>query len=387
MKKIIVAIISFAVLITSVCSFVNAYADDGYIVNADDIYAKAGETVTVPLKLSGNNGLMGFRVKIKYPKNQLTLTDVSSGSLTSEGLFNTTITDYYSVKGSFDVVWSDSKETKSNGTLFIMTYKINEAADNGDYNISVTYSQEDTFNEKMNDVKLSCNPIKVYIGKEKPKDKKESTTKNAGAKAKNTVSADYLIASAEQIAQSFGANNLDEVKPENQKAVVEYVNNRVDSYGGGKKYSSFDELKSDVKEAAKNEAAKKVLESADPAAIVQIADEVLKEYGAGSFNEISAEKKKEAVDKMLQRLAEKGADEEGFKHINSIDDAALALDEIVKTAREEKDKTLTASKKKTANNGKKSGKTAIIISAVCAAIALIILLLIIIIKRRRKNEK
>lgn len=375
--------ISFAVMLVSVCSFVVAYADDSYIVKADDIYAKQGETVTVPLKLSNNKGLMGFKISIKYPANQLVLTDVSSGSLTANGLFNTTITDYYSVKGKFDVVWSDNAEVKDDGTLFIMTYKVKESSDDGEYNISVTYNQEDTFNEKFEDVKLSCGPIKVNIGKDVPKKEQTTTTKKSSSPG-DKVSDDYLISSVEQIIQSYGVDDFSSLTEEQQQNIVSYVNGRVDSYGGGKKYGSFDELKQDYLEAIKNEASRKVVESTDPDAIIKAADEVLKEYGVNSFSEIPADKKQVAVEKMLQKLADEGADEEGFNHLTSVDDAAKALDFAVKTACEEKDETISPSEEKGETN-KKNSKLIITIVACLAGLAIIIFG-VIIVKKRRKKE-
>ena len=377
MKRLIVVMMSFAVMIVSVCSFTIAYADDSYVVQADDIYAKQGETVTVPLKLSGNKGLMGFKISIRYPDNQLVLADVSSGSLTADGLFNTTITDYYSVKGKFDVVWSDNAEVKDDGTLFIMTYKVKGSSDNGGYNISVTFSQEDTFNEKFEDVKLNCNPIKVNIGKDAPKEEQPTTTKKSSSDG-DKVSDDYLISSTEQIIRSFGKTDIDSLTADQQKTVVEYVNNRVDSYGSGKKYDSFEEMKQDYLDATKNVATRKVLESTDPEAIVKVTDEVLKEYGVNSFSEIPADKKQEAVDKALQRLAEEGADENGFGSINSYDDAYQVLDEIKDRAKEDNEKTTTGLTQKAEHKHK---QIIIIVCLTCVIIAGVVA--IVILKRRK----
>ena len=195
MKRLLCFIITI-ILVLSVGFY--AYADDNYIVNVNDVNTKQGEMITIPVQLKNNKGIMGFRITIKYPNNQLELKDVSSGSITADGLFNTTITDYYSVKGKFDVVWSDNAEVKYDGTLFIMTYKVKEVSDDGEYNISVTYSQEDTFNEKFENVKLNCSPIKVNIGKDAPKEESTTMTKKSADKG-NRVADDYLIASVDWI--------------------------------------------------------------------------------------------------------------------------------------------------------------------------------------------
>ena len=382
-------LLCFIITITLVLSMgFYAYADDNYIVNVEDVKTKQGEMITIPVHLKNNKGIMGFRITIKYPKNQLTLTDVSSGSITADGLFNTTITDYYSVNGRFDVVWSQNAEVKDDGTLFVMTYKVKGTADDGKYNISVTYSQEDTFNEKFDDVNLSCSPIQVFIGDvTSPVTEQEKTTKASDGKNDDKpVSDDYLVSSTEQIIQSFGQSDIESLTEEQQKTVVEYVNNRVDSYGGGKKYDSFDELKSDYKEATKREAARKVIESTNLDKIVSVTDEVLKEYGVNSFGDLPADKKQEAVEKTLQKLAEEGADEDGFNHLGSVDDAAESLDNVVKTAREEKDKTISPSEERDKIK-KDNSKLIIIIVACFGGLAVIIFVVILVKKRRKRNEK
>lgn len=386
MKRFLI-FVALAILLLSLD--INAYADDVYVVNVDNVQTKQGETITVPVQLQSNKGLMGFRISVKYPDNQLVLTDVSSGSITADGLFNTTITDYYSVKGSFDVLWSRNAEIKDDGTLFVMTYQVKETADDGEYNISVTYSQEDTFNEKFEDVKLSCSPVKVYVGdvtippeETEAATEPETTTKKADdKKTGETVADDYLIASVEQVLQSFGGTDLDNLTEEQQSTVLAYVNNRVDSYGGGKKYDSFDALKTDYQGAVKRESARKIVESTDPEKVVAVAEAVLKEYGVSTFSELPADKKEEAVNKTLQQLAEAGADEEGFDHIATADEAAEALDEAVSTARGEQNQTVTPVEA----DGRKT--VIIAIAAGLAGLALIIAIVIFMKKRRNKHEK
>jgi hypothetical protein len=92
---------------------------------------------------------------------------------------------------------------------------------------------------------------------------------------------------------------------------------------------------------------------------------------------------------MLKKLADEGADEEGFNHLASVDDAAEALDFAVKAAREEKDKTVTPSTEKNEKSKEGKGKImAVIIVASClAGLAIIIFVVILVKKRRKKNEK
>lgn len=92
-------------------------------VYSDEVYAALKESFTVPIKLKNNAGLMGFKITVKYPEAQIALKDISSGSLTNKGMFNTTVTDYYSVKGRFNVIWSDTQNVSEDGTLFMLTFE------------------------------------------------------------------------------------------------------------------------------------------------------------------------------------------------------------------------------------------------------------------------
>ncbi|MBQ9531403.1 MAG: hypothetical protein IJR70_04970 [Eubacterium sp.] len=376
-------IVFLILLFTSLINTFTAYAKEDYLVYSDKISAQQGETVTVPLKISGNKGLMGFRITVKYPDSVMKLTDVSSGSLTNDGLFNTTVTSYEGLKGEFDILWSDSKEVEEDGTLAVLTYQIKPTADNGKYDISLNYSKDDTFNGKYEDASLKCSPIKITVGKEEKTTKAENKTE-ASIKSNNdnlkAVSDDYLVSSVNEITHSFGKSDIELLNESEQKAAVEYVNNRVETYDeNAKKYSNFEELKNDYYKAVNNEAVRRVLESTDDSVIAAAKNEVLKEYGASSFKEIPKENKKEANEKMLQKLKDSGADLSGFENITDEETAAEKLDEIVSQSEQRNKETIDIATNK--NNGKKSE---IIISVVAvSAIVLAIVFLAVLFKKRR----
>ena len=379
-SKIIISLFSAVIILSS--SFI-AFADDGYIVSSPDIAAKQEESITIPINLSQNKGLMGFRITVRYPEDKLKLTNVSSGSLTADGLFNTTVSSYEALKGEFDILWSDSKETKSDGTLAVMTYSIKSTADNGKCSIELSYSQDDTFNEKLEDVKLKCSPIKVTVGEEEQtaEPETEATTKSNNDTSQ-IVSDDYLVSSVNEITNSFGKSDIEQLDKNEQKTALEYVNNRVESFGGGKKYSDFEELKTDYSKALKNEAVRKVLESTDDERIAAAKNEVLKEYGVSSFKEIPKEKKKEANEKMLQKLKDSGADLSGFENINDEETVAEKLDDIVSQSEKRNNKAIDVTADKNS-----SKKAEIVIAVIAVSVAAIAIIGLVILKRRQKNEK
>ncbi|MGN0534032.1 MAG: cohesin domain-containing protein [Eubacterium sp.] len=393
-KKVILSLlIIFTVTYVCLGNQLISFAADEYIVSSDNITAKQGETITVPVTLTNNNGIMGFRITVRYPSSQLELTNISSGSITKDGLFNTTVTDYASVKGSFDVLWSSSSQVKGDGTLVMISFKIKNIASNGDYSISFSYSQEDTFNESFKDVKLKCSPVTVTVndGSVPIEITESQTAKDENNEPQTTdkqidVSDDYLIDSVKSVLISFGVNDIDSLTENQQNTLLEFVNNRIESFSpNAKKFDSFAELRVAYMNAIKNMAVDNVLQSTDGQVIIDTAEETLEKYNANSFSEIPDDKKKAAVDEAIGKLAESGADTSAFSNFNSYDNAAEALDEAVKKAEEQEQQSVTGERTENTdkNENNPSHKNTIIIVAVSLLAALALIVLILVIRRRK----
>lgn len=343
MKKLL------SVLLAGLFIFVlntSAFAAGNAVVFSDEINTTLKEEFVVPVKIKNNSGLMGFKITVNYPDSQISLKNVSSGSLTGSGLFNTSVTDYYSVKGSFDVLWSDTQNVNGDGTLFMITFETLGYADYGTYKIDLTFSRDDTFDEKWKDVQLDCNPITVNILDSKSASKKNEANKPKPAASSNTgekVSDDYLISSVQSILKSYDITDISEVSDETQKNnIVKFVNSRNLAYSKDAiQYKSFDELKEAYTKALTISAVKNVLESVDGEKVLSISDSILKNYGVGSFSELPDEKKKEAVGNALESIVGEGGDTRDFAMISDNDTAADVLDGIVNGAKRDQQKSIT----------------------------------------------
>lgn len=383
-RKLIAAIISFLIII---CSYTIALADSNPVVSSEAISVKQGESIVVPVTISNNKGLMGFRITVKYPENQVKLTDITSGAVTNEGLFNTTISDFNSVKGTFDVLWSHSEEIKSDGTLFVLKFKTSEIASDGEYNISLSYSQEDTFDEKFNDVKLQCSPVKVYVGDVTTTEPvSESTTGKSDKKDNKSdvrVSDDYLISAFESVTTSFDMVHLTD---EDKAKIVELTNNLLKSYDeNAVQYLSYDNLYLDYKNALKNRVVKEIIESTDDEIIQNTANEVLKEYGVSTFKELPADKKQEAVEKVKQKLAENNSEVNTLNKIDDYDLAGDTLDELISESENRQNENITADNSSNQSNNSSDNKTVIVISVV-AVISIIAAIVIWMVIKKKKEE-
>ena len=127
---------------------------------ADPIGA-SGETVTVPLSIRGNPGLMGFKLIVKYDGGVLQPQTVTRGTVTQSGMINDSIGAGES--GTLLIVWSDTDAVQEDGTLAVLTFKANKRTDT---TLNVSYSQADTFDGDFNDVTLDCKHVEIRFGSE-----------------------------------------------------------------------------------------------------------------------------------------------------------------------------------------------------------------------------
>ena len=357
-------------------------AADSPRVFSEPITVQQGTQFTIPIKLENNSGLMGFKISVQYPADEMDLKDISSGSLTREGLFDSTVTDFYSVNGMFDVVWSSTHETKDDGTLMMLTFVVHGIAEKGEHSIALAYSAQDTFNEAFEPVALQCEPITVRVTDTPPNTTVVPDTSGGDTDGK-PVSDDYLVASVNAVVQSFGGDvhALDETQ---QKTVVDFVNSRNKSYDpDAVRYGSFDSLSEAYRQAADNEAKRLVLESTDGDKILSAAQAVLQTYHASAFAEVDEADRAEAVQAMQEKLTAACGDTRGFA---SVEDAAGVLDSIVAAAQAE-----DANSKDVASAVSQTNSVKPILWIILGAVAVVIvvgtLIVILRIKKRRTKTK
>lgn len=388
MKKILVSVIVFIITL-SFCTSV--FADEKVTVGSEDINTKQGETFFVPIEINGNSGIMGFKITVKYPDKQLVLKDITSGAVTKSGLFNTSISDFNSVHGSFDILWSTTENVKTDGTLFILKFEVPELASNGNYNISLSYSQEDTFDEDFNDLQLSCSPVKVTVNdgtmvesttEEKTSDDQTNETSKNNQANDNKISDDYLISSVDSVKDSFSSTDLSEA---DKQSIVNLTNNLLVSYDeNANQFNSYDELLSSYNEALKNQSVKEIIESTDGDVIISVTNEVLDEYNAKTFSDIPEDKQQEAVEKVKEKLVENNSEMKTFDKIDNNSLAVETLDELVDKTNEQENENAVPTESITANDT--NTKQILLVSAIAVCMVVLVVTIFLVIKKRRKTK-
>lgn len=140
-----------------ICMFsisISCFAYDVTTVGPEK-YTYSNNIVTVPISIKDNSGIMGFKISLDYNPNEIEILNIQKGQITQKGSFSHNLG--VKAKG-VDILWNNVEENQQNGTLFTLKLK---CLTNEPISISITYSQEDTFNEKMDDVVLECLPISL----------------------------------------------------------------------------------------------------------------------------------------------------------------------------------------------------------------------------------
>ena len=240
----------FALLLAAVLTTA-VYGAGEPTVGADATELTPGAKTSVEVRLENNPGLMGFSINVQYPTDKIEVVSVEMGGLLSVGNF---LTDFGVHDGSFDVKWYHTGNIDADGVLFVLEVKpVRQSAAEGA--IKLSYSQDDTFNEKMEDVVLKCEDIGF---------KTVSTSGTTAAPAGSTAAAgtaapksdatqavshagtDVIIAETETFTQSAGeryfADVLNELSgPEIRSA----INDALIEYG----VTSIDDVSEDRADA------------------------------------------------------------------------------------------------------------------------------------------
>ena len=171
-------------------------------VYATSIDAAQGEEVTLPVRISGNSGMMGLGIKIAYDKDVLTPVSVARGEILNNGYFDDNIGIHEDE--TFEILWSGTDEIYDNGILFEITFSVSEYVGNGETEIAIEYLPEDTFDEAYQDVVVNCNNAKLNIKGVQ----KATPTPSPTPEATPTIPAGYSYAVYAETVEGIAGENV-----------------------------------------------------------------------------------------------------------------------------------------------------------------------------------
>ncbi len=161
--KKIVFLLAICILLNQCLLTHKVYAAETYKVStATQAVKKISDTqYIIPLYLSGNKGIMGFRIYLGCTNDEYKITSITKGLITSEGNFNSD----NSVEGEqyyTSVLWNHVENVTDDGSLMYIAIETKDK-DVKQIDMEVAYSQEDTFDEKWKDVVLSCENVTISL--------------------------------------------------------------------------------------------------------------------------------------------------------------------------------------------------------------------------------
>ena len=163
------------------------------VITVGSVSGKPGETVTVPISISENPGIIAARLKITYDADALTLTNVTDGGILGEYEFGDSMT-----ANPYIVSWSNGSaqaDYTANGNLVYLTFKIAENATAGTLPITVSYDAEEIYNKAFENITFATNPgiVTVEESEEVDPNAPQIIVEGTSARAGETVSVTIAV--------------------------------------------------------------------------------------------------------------------------------------------------------------------------------------------------
>lgn len=371
MKKFISLVIFMVLLIQCI---IVAFAAQTATVSADKISITETEATLIPVKIDGNNGIMGFKITVEYPVDKIQIKSVSRGEITAKGNFNTNlgIND-----GRFDILWNHTEDISGDGTLFVISAQAKNEITK-DTEIKLSFSQPDTFNEAWEDIGLDCKNI-VISAKYIETTTKETTTQNneSTTKTPSPIDSSQVIDAVKTTLEQNGYNNLSEVTDKDK--FVENFNKNLEILTGTSEHnvSDFESLVNLYNSAYEGNFITDVTNNIDKSDIQNAINDALKSVGASSIEEIKDKNKAEFVKKVEENLKEYTTEISDISEELETDNGIDIIDKLYKSTSDNNTQNYT-------NEEISNNHIVIIVLVIVILIAIIILCVVIIKKKKAK---
>lgn len=148
-------------------SNVATFAAEVPTITAGSASGKPGETVSVPVSIENNSGIIAFYCSVSYDDTQLKLIKVTNSStLTDPAHSGSLTTNPYRL--CFDMSIASQNNT-NNGIVATLDFEILSTAKSGDTKIAISYNPEEVYDYNLNNVHFDILSGKVSIVAEQNK--------------------------------------------------------------------------------------------------------------------------------------------------------------------------------------------------------------------------
>ncbi|MDO4864705.1 MAG: hypothetical protein Q4A05_11100 [Ruminococcus sp.] len=295
--------ILLAVLLVLFMPAMRADSADSVRIVSECIDNSAAGSCIIRVYAHGGSGIMGFRLHFSYPADKLRVIAARKGSVTEKG----TMTDNIGLnEGEFDLLWNNTEEVSAEGVLAVISAELLKAGE--PFTIDVGFGQEDTFNEKWEDVVFDCEPVFTADIAE------EGRYEPAGEGAADTA---LIIESAMKDAPRR------ELSDSEKQAVLERVNSAV----GSEHFADFGELSREYGRLLLDKLPEEAEKLPTDMSAAQIIADVLAQRGE---TEVSSDN----ADAVTERFVAEGLDEDYGEYIDTDDIVRAYNDMLGETAAE-----------------------------------------------------
>ena len=139
MPKKVICLLIAVMLMVSVCPVAQAASEPTITVSSCE--AKQGETIELSVSIKNNPGINTFSFGFEYDNTKLKLIDV-------------TITEKLGGQFAYKnkAIWFNTKDSKYNGKILNLKFKVLNTGQGGKTNVTVTYSPGDISNAEEKNV-------------------------------------------------------------------------------------------------------------------------------------------------------------------------------------------------------------------------------------------
>lgn len=127
-------------------------------VSAESVAIDKDSTVALPIKISNNHGIMGYKLNFEYTASDIEVVSAECGESFS-GTFNDSIGNE---RGKFSILWNATDNNFTNGTLVVLNIKCLASIKKQSI-LKISYTAADTFNEKYDDVSFNCSNVALKL--------------------------------------------------------------------------------------------------------------------------------------------------------------------------------------------------------------------------------
>lgn len=141
----------------------NPHTNEPAFIHSNSFVVLTDNYIDLPVYINNNHGIMGLGINVAYDSGILEPVSVKKGDILSNGNFEDNIE---SVSGNVKIRWNNSADVVDNGLLFTLRFNVLDKIALKTMPISFTYSQENTYNEKWEDIEIDINIDTIMVKQE-----------------------------------------------------------------------------------------------------------------------------------------------------------------------------------------------------------------------------